>query len=429
MTTDITGMRTSRRRFLAGAAGLAGAAVWGTGCVLGQEDKPPRREPVWTHIYPDGEGQLPLTRSLVFSQGHVLGSSWRAGGGSVHAIDPVTGAARWRRRLASGIGAIDLAGDVMLVSPYATSDSWYGLDPASGEELWRSAAAPVNAPVVAGRRFFTTGTDAARGTTVHAIDLATGRTLWQAPVQSQSRTCAVVGDVVVVAGPDARLIGLNAADGRVRWRADVEGTPSEDELVSAGDTVILLATQRVTALDPATGRERWAADTDSAPWAFAAPPGTPPGRFFTTGPGEVVRYDLATGTRDWTADMDQGPLKANGVAIAEDRVFVSAGDKGTNYESNDLNPTGRVYALDLATGRRLWSHDTDGPGVDSFRVVPGTALVRQEGKDLYARDTGTGKPRWRVTTDDHNALEHPPVVAHGLVVWTTGQGLSAVPLA
>ena len=88
-------------------------------------------------------------------------------------------------------------------------------------------------------------TDPSRGSgSVTALDLATGRRLWAAHLESPPFGCTTVAkDVVFVPTFDGRIRAYDAADGRVLWqaqaRAGVNACPSV-----AGDTLYVAAGAR-----------------------------------------------------------------------------------------------------------------------------------------------------------------------------------------
>jgi alcohol dehydrogenase (cytochrome c) len=88
-------------------------------------------------------------------------------------------------------------------------------------------------------------TDPARGRgTVTALDLASGRTLWSAPLRSPPFGCTTVaGDVVFVPTFDGHVRAYDAADGRVLWQvranAGINACPS-----IAGNTLYVAAGAR-----------------------------------------------------------------------------------------------------------------------------------------------------------------------------------------
>jgi outer membrane protein assembly factor BamB len=128
-------------------------------------------------------------------------------------------------------------------------------------------------------------------------------------------------------------------------------------------------------------------------------------------PAELVEFEPAMRVdRAWSADTDGGDdVLRLGLrpAVAGERVYV-AGHEGD------------VHALELATGREVWSASTQlelsgGPAFGEGLVVAGAS-----GGRLVALDAETGAERWQVATGGE--VLSAPVVAEGLVVVRTVDG-------
>ena len=114
------------------------------------------------------------------------------------------------------------------------------------------------------------------------------------------------------------------------------------------------------------------------------------------------------------------------------KLWTHSAGGGTNNERVKLIPfvidgrlfvaqrNGVVKALDVETGRVVWSTDTDlplsgGPGVGDGLVVVGTSNAK-----LVALDTESGEERWRVRVSSE--ILSVPKVASGIVVVHTIDG-------
>ena len=96
---------------------------------------------------------------------------------------------------------------------------------------------------------------------------------------------------------------------------------------------------------------------------------------------KVYAVDLASGQVQWSHRLSG--IVAGGVLVSGDRVYAASS-----------RPQGRVYALDRATGRRLWRQKTGIVGAplalaESILVVP-----TQRG-EVLGLDRATGRQRWR----------------------------------
>jgi outer membrane protein assembly factor BamB len=153
--------------------------------------------------------------------------------GGVTALDVETGEERWSRDLGTTIaGAVTVDDDRLYVSTFASrteAGAVTAVDAATGEELWRTREDDVGADVVS------------------------------SPV--------VVGDALVVL-ESSGLVGLDRADGSVRWRTDVvnplrnppffpRGTATPAPVSADGLAVAVDVSGRAYAVDAETGTLRW----------------------------------------------------------------------------------------------------------------------------------------------------------------------------
>ena len=154
--------------------------------------------------------------------------------GVIVALDAATGSERWRtsvgQRIAAGVGS-----DGRFSAVVTRGNELVTLD--AGREIWREKlpAPSYTAPLVAGARVFLLAADRS----VMAFDAASGRKLWtqQRPgeplVLRQAGVLVAVGDTVV-AGMGGRLVGINPANGSIRWEAAIatpRGTNDIERLV------------------------------------------------------------------------------------------------------------------------------------------------------------------------------------------------------
>jgi serine/threonine-protein kinase len=89
------------------------------------------------------------------------------------------------------------------------------------------------------------------------------------------------------------------------------------------------------------------------------------------------------------------PAVANGV------VYVGAGDADFN-----------IYALDAATGAKLWSYTAGGVVLSSPAVANGVVYLGADDDNVYALDAATGAKLWSYPD---NVLLSSPTVANGVV--------------
>lgn len=188
---------------------------------------------------------------------------------------------------------------------------------------------------------------------VTAMAIDTGAVRWTQDIDAPgSGAPTVLDDLVYVVGRDSRAWAIEAVDGRVRWQ--LQGTPSTTNfgsgagVAAAGDVAIIpFPSGEVIATFPDGGVRRWstviggARPGDASVVAasdIAADPVIDGSRVYIGNmSGRIVALDIGTGERLWTAtEGAAGP-----VAPAGDSVFVI----------NDIN---QLVRLDRTTGSAIW---------------------------------------------------------------------------
>jgi len=96
---------------------------------------------------------------------------------------------------------------------------------------------------------------------------------------------------------------------------------------------------------------------------------------------KVYAIDLTTGQIQWGSRLSG--LLASGVLVSGDAVYAGSS-----------RPDGRVYALDRATGRRIWRTAT-GPVGAPLALTAGVLIAATQRGDVIGLDPKTGAVRWR----------------------------------
>ncbi|WHZ11602.1 MAG: Outer membrane beta-barrel assembly protein BamB [Burkholderiaceae bacterium] len=195
--------------------------------------------------------------------------------GTVAALDARTGHELWRVALhqpvAAGVGS-----DGRLVAVVTADNHLVALQ--DGHELWRRLLEShvFTAPLVAGARVFVLAGDRA----VSAYDGQSGRRLWQQKPPAQSlvlRQAGVItsaGDTLLI-GLSGRLVGLNPADGSLRWDALIGALRGTNDIERLSDLVAPVARlgseicarayqAAVGCVDTANGQLEWSQKADGA---------------------------------------------------------------------------------------------------------------------------------------------------------------------
>jgi outer membrane protein assembly factor BamB len=280
---------------------------------------------------------------------------------------------------------------------------------------------------------------------VTAIDLATGKVVWQSKYPSAfsknqyatqmakgpHSTPLVVGDTIVTVGGSAVVSAWNAQTGALAWRKDYSSSVDLSKLftgtaaspLNEGGLVIVQVGSdthggRVIALDPKTGVERWV-------WKGKGPGYASPMAFTAGGvrqiatltEGSVEGIDPKTGASLWSAPFpDEWHENIVTPVWTGTHVIVSGTRAGT-----------RAFALRFAGGR--WQATEAWRNADVAMYMSNPVLgdgvlygfsVRKRGQ-LVALDAGTGALKWATegrTAEQASILLTPSNV---LVLTTTGE--------
>ena len=294
--------------------------------------------------------------------------------GVLRSFDARSGAALWQSTsfgpLAAGVGS-----DGRLTAVVTRDNRLVVLE--AGRETWQQklTAPSFTAPLVAGGRVFLLAADRS----VTAFDGDSGRKLWtqQRPgeplVLRQAGVLLAVGDTVVV-GMGGRLVGLNPANGVVRWDAPIASPRGTNDIERLVDLV---------------GRVARDGNVVCA-------------RAFQAAVGCV---DAVRGTLLWTKPA------AGAVGLQGDDKYVF----GVESDS-------KVVAWRRGDGERAWvSERLRFRGLSAPLLVGRSIVVGEESGLVHWLSRDDGSALTRMTTDG-SAIVTAPVLAAGTVVVVTRAG-------
>lgn len=299
-------------------------------------------------------------------------------GGKLYAFDPATGKPRWTspygpydETQAVGTPAVITGSVVVTVHHEQQGTTLSALDTASGRRLWQTAGGAAVPAATAGLVYYPVGRD------LCAFDARTGRVRWKYHCTGPGTAETVVAGSNVYVNDGAHVAALKAATGHVRWR---HAAGPVRVLADAGSLVLL--SDRLKALDPHTGRVRHTGEKLQGALDGARDATLADGTVYLVNTGGEPPYlwalDAATGRTRWTftgAHAIQGPASPG-----SGTVYV--GDSGTGTGGH-----GGLYALDARTGRSRWTADAGKHVVDAPTAAAGTvyAVIAASPSDyLYA---------------------------------------------
>lgn len=339
---------------MAGGITLIGSSLL-AGC-LGSADDPGYR---WSY---DVGGELDaVVDGLVLAREHHTGSPEAKD--AVVALDADTGERRWSYESATGgqdqYSALTVSDGVYF--SLCSDDDCLRLHALEidGEERWtRDIDAGHRRPLVADDTVYV----ASDTGLVRALDAETGETRWNYPVESTGSTAIVGVTDIVHVETGSTLVGLDPDEGSTLWRY----TPGEEsEQVITGAAVsngvaYLVTADQVAAV--ADGEELWRRDIEeSEADAETEITSVASGHLFVIVGNDPHEYrlhafDVTTGKRDWVSEPIEYPHEEYSpqAAIHDEVVYVGSG---------------RVRALDAATGSERWGVTLDSGPIWSLTVV------------------------------------------------------------
>ena len=282
---------------------------------------------------------------------------------------------RWQVEVGPGYATPLLVGDrLYMFSRQGNEEVVQALDAETGGVVWRtgyaapfsvmSAAArhgagPKSTPVVAGGRVFTFGMTSI----VTAFDAETGRRLWQtAPTAAQplyhtAMSPVVDGDLLVVqvGGPgESALTAFEVSTGEPRWRWDNDspayGSPIVADLGGVRQ-VVTYTHRQLVGLVAATGEQLWSRPFTTPSDTTSQTPLVHRDTLIQAGRANgIAAFRLVSRDGAWTTEnvwrTEEVSLHMTNGVVAD----------GVLYGLSHLN-SGQYFALDLDTGRVLWTSD------------------------------------------------------------------------
>ena len=219
------------------------------------------------------------------------------------------------------------------------------------------------APVVADGKLFVDDVTA----TVHALAADTGKTLWSTSLTEGkvNRAARFGGGVSYDSGKVyatdglGDVVALNAADGKEVWRSKPGGPLRGAPTVANGSVYVLSQDNQIFALSDADGKVQWVQSgtlESQGVFGVAAP---------ASSQGTVV------------AGFSSGEL--NAYRYENGRVYA-------------VGQGGRMVALDLATGQRLWEQNF--AGISTPWIAGEWLFVVTDDARLICLARSNGKARW-----------------------------------
>jgi outer membrane protein assembly factor BamB len=179
----------------------------------------------------------------------------------VYAVDLASGRTRWSSRLGALVGGgVLVAGDTIYAATSRPDGRVYALDARTGHRFWRTSVSPISAPLALLHGVLVAETQQGE---IVGLDPAEGKVRWRRRL-GVARIAAATADsgTFIVATVDT-LFRVSAADGKVVRRTISPGTILSPWIRHQGALVAGTTDSLVVALGPDDLRPRWRVSLDA----------------------------------------------------------------------------------------------------------------------------------------------------------------------
>ncbi|WP_374296792.1 PQQ-binding-like beta-propeller repeat protein [Sphingomonas sp.] len=251
------------------------------------------------------------------------------------------------------------------------------------------------APVVADGKLFVVDVEAV----LHAFAADTGAPLWTAkltegdanrPARFGGGASFDDGRVYATDGL-GDVVAVNAADGAIQWRAKPGGPLRGAPTVANGVVYVLSQDNQLFAISQADGKVQWAQQgtlETQGVFGVAAPAASQGSVVVGFSSGELNAYRYENGRVLWQDALSRTTISTS-VSSLSDIDAAPVIDEGRVYA---VGQGGRMVALELSTGQRLWEQNF--AGIETPWIAGEWLFLVTDDARLVALSRASGKVRW-----------------------------------
>ncbi len=250
--------------------------------------------------------------------------------------------------------------------------------------------------------------------TVAAVRTDDGRTLWEVELVETLTSGPGYGEGKVVLGTgEGQIIALAAEDGKELWRAQLSSEILAPPAIGSGMVVAHTVDGKLFALSASDGKQRWVYDRTVPTLTLRG----------TSSPiilSDIVVDGFASGKVALLALQDGRVLWEKSVAVPRGRSEL---ERMVDIDGPPLilgsvlyvvSYQGRVAAIDLQTGRVLWSRPMSSA---TGLIADEKALYLTDDQDrVWSLDRTSGAPFWQQDALQHRVLTAPVLHGESVVV-------------
>ncbi|HVH78377.1 MAG TPA: PQQ-binding-like beta-propeller repeat protein [Stellaceae bacterium] len=290
----------------------------------------------------------------------------------------------------------------------------------------------MSQPVVAAGRIFAMD----GGVQVSALDVATGKRLWQADLKPEAQRgnafgggpCFWNGRLFVSTGY-AEVIALDPSDGRIIWRKGVGSPVHATPTVADNRIFVVTVDNELIALSAEGGQRQWSHNgiPETGALLGAASPAVENDIVvvaYTS--GELFALQTQNGHALWSENLAAGRNLGTMEAMADihGRPVI---DRGRVFA---LSHSGRMLAIDLRTGNHVWEQELGGSH-EPWSVGDFVFVVTND-NEIACLTRNEGKVRWAVQLPSYENVEKKkdpilwagPVMGSGQLIVLSSSGIA-----
>jgi outer membrane protein assembly factor BamB len=268
---------------------------------------------------------------------------------------------------------------------------------------------------------------------ISALNSETGSILWAAQTSPEDKISDTLGGGVALEGTTlvattsfGEVIAFNTTDGTTLWRQSFSTPIRTAPTIHKGIVYFVTLSNELIALDIKSGKTLWTHSgigETSALLGGASPAVSGSVVITAYSSGEVCALHADNGHLLWT-DTLTATTSADSVSSIPDIVASPVIDKDVVFV---ISHGGRMTALDLKSGVRLWQKEIG--GIKTPTVIGDSIFVIAHDASLLCLNKQTGDLRWAVPLEKKQQSDaqqkivwSSPLVAGGQIILTGSNG-------
>lgn len=287
------------------------------------------------------------------------------------------------------------------------------------------------APVVADGRVYTIDTQS----TVRAFDAQSGASAWATQFGFEKRNSSALfgggltydGGRIFATNGLGYVVALDARNGGIVWQVRPGGPLRGSPTVSGDAVYVMSQDNQIYSLKTSDGTQNWsqAAALEIAGIFGSASPAVAQGTVVAGfSSGELNAYRYENGRSVWQDQLARTTIRTSVAAISDIDAFPVI----DNGQVIALGQGGRMVALELITGQRMWELNI--AGISTPWVAGDWVFVVTDEAKLIAVARATGKVRWitqlpafRNEKKKSGPIRYKgPILAGGRLILVSSQG-------